>query len=120
MLLGDAFWWSAQPEEAVDTFERAFDGYVRADRVSEAATVGSLLAYLSFRRMSATVGMAWASRVEKLLDGQPECAGHAWFGLIQTARALFFDNDLDAVQDVADRTIEIASNQDVIGPRPWP
>jgi class 3 adenylate cyclase len=117
MLLADALWWSAQPDEAVVTFERAFGAYLRADQVSDAAIVGSLLAYLSFRRMSASVAMAWASRVEKLLEGQPESAGHAWFGLIETAKALFFENDLEAVKEIADRTIEIAANQNLIGPQ---
>lgn len=117
LLLGEAYYWGARPEEAVDAFERAFDGYLRREQVSEAATVGSLLAYLSLRRMSMSVGMAWAARVEKLLADEPESPGHAWFGVIQTARALFFENDLEAVKEIAGRTMEIAKRQGVVGPQ---
>lgn len=117
MLLADALWWSAQPDQAEETFERAFDGYLKADRISDAATVGSLLAYLSFRRMASSVAMAWAARVEKLLTDEPESKGHAWFGIIKTAKALFFEDDLDATIEHADRTIEIAENQSAVGPQ---
>jgi len=116
MLLGDALWWSAQPDEAVDTFERAFDGYLRDEQIGAAATVGATLAYLSFRRMSMSVAMAWYFRIEKLLADEPESKGHAWVGVIRIARALFFDNDLEAVEREADRTIEIAVRQGVVGP----
>lgn len=117
LLLGEAYYWGARPDDAVDTFERAFDGYLRRDQISDAATVGALLAYLSFRRMSMSVAMAWTARVEKLLADQPESPGHAWFGVIQTARALFFENDLDAVREIAGRTMEVAQRQDAVGPQ---
>jgi class 3 adenylate cyclase len=117
MLLGDALWWSAHPDDAVDTFERAFDAYLSRGQVSEAATVGALIAYLSFRRMSPTVANAWATRVAKLLEDQPESPGHAWFGLIQTAKALFFDKDLEATKEIAAHTAELARNQGVTGPQ---
>ncbi|MGD2059231.1 MAG: adenylate/guanylate cyclase domain-containing protein [Acidimicrobiia bacterium] len=117
MLLGDALWWSAHPDEAVDTFERAFDAYSSRGEISEAATVGALISYLSFRRMSTSVASAWASRVAKLLEDQPESPGHAWLGLIQTAKALFFDKDLEATKEVAARTAEVARNQGVVGPQ---
>jgi class 3 adenylate cyclase len=117
LLLAEAYYWGARPEDAVDTFERAFDGYLRRDQISDAATVGALLSYLSFRRMSVSVAMAWASRVEKLLADQPESVGHAWYGVIESARALFFENDLEAVKEVSGRTVEIAQRQGVVGPQ---
>lgn len=101
----------------MDTFEKAFDGYLRRDQISDAATVGALLAYLSFRRMSTSVAIAWSGRVEKLLADQPESPGHAWFGVIATARALFFENDLEAVKEISARTMEIARRQNVVAPQ---
>jgi hypothetical protein len=66
----------------MDAFERAYDGYVRLDRPSDAATVGSLLAYFALRRMAMSVATAWMARVERLLEGQPESPGHAWLQIL--------------------------------------
>lgn len=115
MLLGDACWWSSQPDRAVDVFERAFDEYVREERVGEAATVGALLAYFALRRMAFSVGMGWVARVEKMLEGQPESKGHAWLGILHIAIALFFEHDLAAVIEHANESMEVAQRQDVVG-----
>lgn len=115
-LLGDALWWSARPEEAEDAYQKAFDGFLHSDRKGDAATVGATLAYLAMRRMSESVAMGWVARVQNLLADEPECPGHAWLGLLEVAQALFVSNDLDAVKDAADRTIEIAQRQGAAGP----
>ena len=117
MLLGDACWWSSHPDRAVEVFERAYDGYVNEGRISEAATVGSLLAYFAMRRMSISIATGWVARVEKLIDGQPESKGHAWLKILHLAYAMFISNDLDAVIKHADEAIEIAQRQNVVGPQ---
>lgn len=117
VLLGDALWWSAHPDEAVGVYTHAFDAYVREDRICEASTVGATLAYLAMRRMSESVAMGWAARVESLLADEPECPGHAWLSMLQVAQALFVSYDLDAVKSAADQTIEIAQRQGVVGPQ---
>jgi len=115
MLLGDACWWSSQPDRAVDVFERAYNEYIEDGRVGDAATAGAILAYFAMRRMAVSVSMGWVARVEKLLDGQPESKGHAWLEVLHVARALFFEHDLDAVVVAADEAIEVAQRQDVVG-----
>lgn len=117
MLLGDACWWSSQPERAVEVFERAFNAYVKEDQIGEAGTVGAMLAYFAFRRMAFSVGMGWMARVEKLLDGQPESKGHAWLKILHAASALFFESDLDKVIEAGDEAIEIAQRQGMVGPQ---
>jgi class 3 adenylate cyclase len=116
VMLGDALWWSGRPDEAEDAYQKAFDGFVRADRTGEAATVGATLAYLAMRRMSESVAMGWFSRARSLLADEPEGPGHAWLSLLEVAQALFVFNDLDAVKEAADRTIEIAQRQGTAGP----
>ena len=106
-LLADALWWTAQPDEAVEMFERAFAGYEREGRYSEAATVGARLAYLAIRRLSWAVAGGWISRVERLLEGQPESVGHGWLKVIYAAKALMVDNDLESTLAVADDVIAI-------------
>ncbi|MGH8945287.1 MAG: hypothetical protein ACRDVL_03985, partial [Acidimicrobiia bacterium] len=110
VLLGDAYWWSGQPDDAVSAFERAFTGYVDQDRPGDAAQVGALLAYLAMRRMAMSVVYGWMARVEKLLEGLPESEAHAWYTLIKVAEAIFIKDDLDAAIGLADDTIEIAQH----------
>lgn len=117
MLLGDACWWSSQPDRAIDVFERAYDEYLGQERLGEAATVGALLAYFAMRRMAFSVGMGWVARVERMLEGQPESNGHAWLKVLHIAMALFFEHDLAAVVEHADEAIEIAQRQGVVGPQ---
>jgi class 3 adenylate cyclase len=105
MRLGDAAWWSGDPDRAVEVFERAYAGYVRAGQPAEAAGVGALLAYLALRRMAVSVAGAWVTRIEHLLDGQPSSVGHAWLTLFQQIEALEARNDLDAVATLGDRAI---------------
>ena len=108
MLLGDAHWWSAQPDDAVSAFERAFAAYVDEDRPGDAAAVGALLAYLAMRRMAISVVYGWIARVEKLLDGLPESEAHAWHKMLKVAEALVINRDLDATIRLAEETIEIS------------
>jgi class 3 adenylate cyclase len=115
VLLGDALWWSAQPDEAVGVYERAFDAYVRGGEIGQAATVGAVIAYLAMRRMSGSVAMGWVARVESMLADEPECPGHAWLALLEVAQALFVQNDLEAMKEAADRAMEIAGRQGVAG-----
>jgi len=116
VLLGDALWWSARPDEAEDAYQKAFDGFVRDDRKGEASTVGATMAYLAMRRMSESVAMGWVARVQDLLADEPECPGHAWLALLSVVQAFFVTYDLEAVKESADQTIEIARRQDAVGP----
>lgn len=115
MLLGDACWWSSQPDRAVDVFERAYRSYIEEERIGDAASVGALLAYFAMRRMAASVAMGWVARVQKLLDGQPETKGHAWLKILLMSKAFFVDHELDTVTKEADEAIAIAQRQGEVG-----
>lgn len=115
LLLADALWWSARPDEAVEAYQRAFDGLVRAGRKGEAAAVAATLSYLALRRTSESVAMGWFSRAKTLLAEEEECPGHAWVALLEAAQTLFVSADLEAVKDGADRAMEIARRQGVAG-----
>jgi class 3 adenylate cyclase len=106
--LGDAFWWSGQPDEALDVFERAYGGFVADDRIPEAASTAALLAYLAMRRLKTSVGAGWMARAEHLLDDQPESIGHAWLNLLRTAVALMMESDFEGAIRLADQTIDVA------------
>jgi class 3 adenylate cyclase len=107
LLLAEALWWSGEPDDAVDVFERAFAGFEREERYSDAATVGARLAYLAMRRLSPSIAGGWISRIERLLDGQPESVGHAWLSVLYVAKALMFENDMEKAAALADGTIAV-------------
>lgn len=107
LLMADAYWWTAQPDEALETFERAYAELVQDDREAEAATVGALLAYLAIRRMAFSVATGWMARVERLLEGQPESVGHAWLKILYIAKAYFMDDDQDTALALADEALEL-------------
>jgi class 3 adenylate cyclase len=117
VLLGDALWWSARPDEAEDAYERAFEGFAKTDRKGDAAKIGAILAYLAMRRLSASVAMGWVARTQSLLADEPECPGHAWLSMLGVAEALFVLNDLQVTKERADQTIEIAKRQGTVGPQ---
>lgn len=115
VLLADALWWSARPDEAMEAYQRAFQGFVRGDRKGEAATIAATLSYLSMRRMSESAAMGWLSRAQTLLTDEAECPGDAWVAVLEAAHALFASGDLESAKESADRAIEIARRQGVLG-----
>ncbi|MFN2485242.1 MAG: tetratricopeptide repeat protein [Acidimicrobiia bacterium] len=114
-LLAEALWWTGQPDEAVEMFERSFGAYEGEARYPEAAIVGARLAYLAMRRLSMSIAGGWISRVERLLEGQPETVGHGWLKILYTAKALIVDNDLESALAHADDAIVIGRRFGVAG-----
>lgn len=115
MLLGDAYWWTGQPDAADEALERAYAGYLQAGDTENAALAGALLAYFALRRMAMSVADAWVARVEHVLADGPESAGHAWLALFRVARALMFDHNLRETLAIADEAIELAQRLKVPG-----
>lgn len=97
LLKAEALWWDGQPQAAEEAYEQAFAGFLASDRVSDAAVVAGLLAYMAARRSAMAVAGGWVSRLGELLDGQPESLGHVWSLALQQAFALFGGN-VDALR----------------------
>lgn len=108
LMLADAYWWTGQPDDAIETYERAFNDFVADGRKTEAASTGALLAYFAIRRRTPSVAGAWVGRAEQLLEGEPPSPGHAWLALLRVAFALFVKVDLDRAIVEADKAIEMA------------
>ncbi|HEX6300907.1 MAG TPA: adenylate/guanylate cyclase domain-containing protein [Acidimicrobiia bacterium] len=115
MLLGDAYWWTGQPDAGIEAIERAYSGYLQAGDRSRAALAGALLSYFALRRMAMPVADAWMARVERLLADEPESAGHAWLALLNLARALLIEHDLRQTLDLADEVIDIGERLGIHG-----
>ena len=59
-VMGQAAWWSGNPDQATDPLERAFAAYVEDGRPINAARVAFLLSYMAFRRLVPSVGAGWS------------------------------------------------------------
>jgi class 3 adenylate cyclase len=106
-LQGEAAWWSGRPDAATEALERAFALHVEAQRPVLAARVALQLTYFALRRMAGSVGAGWLARAERLLEGAPESATHAWLEVVYTATALMENRVGDAVGH-ADRALQLA------------
>ncbi len=115
LALGDAYWWTGRPDEAIEIFERAYSKLVHQDRRSEAAHVGATLAYLAMRRLAFSVASGWIGRVEDLLRDEPESASHGWLAIIHTAASLFGGGDLDKAIELADSAIGLGRSYGEVG-----
>lgn len=107
--MGDALWWSGEPDRAVEAYQRAFTDLEKEGRKAEAARLAALLSYLAFRRQAVSVGAGWMTRAEGLLEGEPMSEGHAWVALLRLARALIVERNVDAALDLADEAIATAA-----------
>jgi len=106
-LMGEAAWWSGQPDEATDALERAFAAYVEAGRPTEAAGVAFHLSYVAFRRQAPSVGGGWMGRAARLLEDVPESGMHAWLHMFGAIGALM-DHRLTDGLALVDRAIAVA------------
>jgi class 3 adenylate cyclase len=117
MLYGDALWWTGQPDDAVNIFERAYGEFLGEGRVIDAATVGSLMAYLAVRNQNFAVGGGWMTRVEDLLDGQPESMAHVWLKILHVGFAMYVEHDWEKALGLTDEAAELARRFEVPGLR---
>jgi class 3 adenylate cyclase len=115
-LMADAAWWSGHPDDADEALQRAFAGFSRAGDHTAAAIVAMRLGERAFRRGAMPVAQGWMSQGERLLEGAPESAAHAWLEFMNTAVALLYRNDPDSAISHADRALELGrrhNDQDV-------
>jgi class 3 adenylate cyclase len=95
--------------------ERAYGAFKGEQRPVDAAKVGVILAYWALRRSALSVAAGWESRVEHLLEGQPESDANGWLEIIRTGRSLFVEMDLDVAIAHADKAIELGTRFDAPG-----
>lgn len=110
-LLGEAAWWSAQPKESVDAFERAYAAHIEEANPCRAAYVALRLAndYVETRDLALWNG--WVRRATTLLEAEPEGVEHGYLelerfrGVALFGRGTFEDarRHADAVLDIGTR-----------------
>jgi class 3 adenylate cyclase len=115
-LLAQAMWWSGRADAAMDTWERSYAAHSAAGERTAAARVALRLAELAFRRIAYSIAAGWVAHAERLLEGEPESAVHAWLKFLYAAEAFFGRRDFDATIALADEAIALGrkyENRDV-------
>ncbi len=110
--LADAAWWSGRAEEAVDTLERAYLGYLKAESNPRAAAMAIRLGERALRAMEGSVAQGWLARATRLLEGEPESAVNAWSEFMRSAEALMVRGDVNLAITHADRAMELGRAHD--------
>lgn len=105
--LGHARWWSGQPDEATEAFERAFAGYMEAGRPGQAAEVAMELAYRAFRGLKGSVGGGWLGQAARLLGDIPESSSHAWLAVFEAFNAIIQTRYVEGIE-LVDAAIAVA------------
>lgn len=104
--LGEASWWLGRLGDAVAYGERAFAAHdAAAHRVKAARSALNLVTYLS-QRSESSIAAGWFRRAERLLDGVPESAAHAWLLRPRLNQAIHH-GDLDKALALAEQVLDI-------------
>ncbi len=94
-------------DDVINTYERAHAGYVKQGSQERAAVTAIILATWYAIKGDFAVSRGWRGTAERLLDGLPECAGHARMALGRAGMGLF-QGKLDFALQQAQLACEIA------------
>ena len=104
--LGEASWWLGRLGDAIAYRERSFAAHDAAgDRISAARTALALVTYLT-QQVESSIAAGWLRRAERLLERQPECAGHGWLLRPRLNQAIG-RGDLEAALALADQVLDV-------------
>jgi class 3 adenylate cyclase len=104
---GDAAWWTGKLDEAISLRERSYAAHAAAGDKLEAARIALTLSWDQNGRGAFAVSQGWFSNAERLLEGQPESAAHAYLTLTRAVHAMFA-GDLESALVAFDRAYELA------------
>ena len=107
-LLAEAQWWQGDPDGAERTMERAFTAFRDEGANSDAAIMATRLAGLAFSRLAVSVGSAWLSRAERLVESEPDSPAQAWIGLERLFVTVMIEGDMARGLPLTDEVLEIA------------
>jgi class 3 adenylate cyclase len=106
--LAEAAWFTAQADLAVEVKERAFKAYLDRGNRTRAAALAFDIGREHAAKRNASIASAWASRGERLLEGEPESFAHGYLALSQS-RGAEAAGDIERAIDLAARAVEIGA-----------
>src|SRR5215208_2843025 len=104
----EAAWWTGRLDEGISLRERAHTGYVAAGATPAAARLALTLSWDQSHRGAFAVSQGWFARAERLLEGQPESAEHAFLALTRAVNAFFGEGNVPQALDDFGRAYELA------------
>ncbi len=107
--LAKAAWFTAQADLAIDAKERAFKAHIDRGNRIRAAALAFDIGHEYVLKQKLSIASAWASRGERLLQGEPESFAHGYLALSQSWGA-------QAAGDI-DRAVELAATAVDFGAR---
>lgn len=107
--LGDAAWWCGRLEHSISAREEAYRRYLEEGRPKSAALVAMALAKDYFSKGTGTVGKAWITRAERLLEGEPDSLEHAYLVRMRSVLNYEGTHDYQAAFDLASEALDAAT-----------
>jgi class 3 adenylate cyclase len=104
--MGEAAWFAARPDEAIEALQRAYGAYLAADKRARAAYVAVFLAREYGVKYAASASAGWLKRAKRLLDVEPEAAEHGYLYARESVLALN-SGRLDEAIELARRTEDV-------------
>jgi hypothetical protein len=112
-LLATAAYASGHVDLTVEAWERLHASALRSgDRLLAANAAARVALHLLFDTALLAPIRGWATRAERLLDGQGETAVHAWLAVVRSYERLL-SGDFDRARHWADRAIDVGTRHDV-------
>ncbi|MGH8959289.1 MAG: hypothetical protein ACRDVK_11530 [Acidimicrobiia bacterium] len=88
LALGDSAWWLGFNDEALSSFETAFQQLMAANAEPEAAKLALGLGFLWLLRGEQAIGSGWISRGQQLLERLPDCVEQGYGRALEAENAL--------------------------------
>jgi len=85
--LGLAQWFLGKVQAGIAARERAFEGYIRAERCDDAAPIAVWVSHQHLVGGRASAARGWLARAEHALEGIGGCAGHGWVAVERARHA---------------------------------
>lgn len=87
--LGLALWFLGEVPRALEERERAFDGFLAAERCDDAARMAVWVSHQHLLAGRTSAARGWLSRAERSLDGlQASCPGRGWVAVERARHAV--------------------------------
>ena len=106
--LAEAAWFTANPDLALETYERAFRAHLDRGNTVRAAVLAFEISRDYGFRGDLSIAGAWAARGERLLENEPESVAHGYQALTHAwvARST---GDIENAIDLAAHALDIGS-----------
>jgi tetratricopeptide (TPR) repeat protein len=111
-LLGEIAYAAGHLDVTIEAWERAHALCARAgDSVAAAGAAVRVAMHLLLDTALMAPVRGWLARAERLLEGQPETAAHAWLAVVRTYERML-TGDVEGARQWSERAIQVGSGRD--------